>query len=67
MWQRQGRRVALTGHAGVTFEECFGASLWVAFGQTGMRMTELDKKDAEGLVAERQELSNALKELKWPS
>jgi hypothetical protein len=44
--------------------ECFGASLRVAFGLAGLRMAELDKKDAVGLVAERQELSDALKELK---
>ena len=44
--------------------ECFGASLRVAFGLAGMRMAELDKKDAQGLLVERQELSNALKDLK---
>jgi hypothetical protein len=44
--------------------ECFGASLRVAFGLAGMRIAELDKKDAEGLLAERQELSDALKDLK---
>ena len=44
--------------------ECFGASLRVAFGLAGMRMAELDMKDVEGPVAERQELSDALKDLK---
>jgi hypothetical protein len=44
--------------------ECFGASLRVAFGLAGMRIAELDKTDAEGLLAERQELSNALKGMK---
>jgi hypothetical protein len=44
--------------------ECFGASLRLAFGVAGMRLAELDKKDAQELLAERQELSDALKDLK---
>lgn len=43
---------------------CFGASLKVAFGMAGMRLVELDKKEAEALLSERQGLSNALKDLK---
>ena len=43
--------------------ECIGASLQTAFGVAGMRLAELDKKEAEGKQAERIELHDALKEM----
>ena len=43
--------------------ECLAASLKLAFGVAGMRLAELDKKEAESERAERQQLSNALKEM----
>lgn len=43
--------------------ECLAESLKVAFGVAGMRLAELEKKDAEGLKAERQQLNDALKEM----
>lgn len=43
--------------------ECFGASLRVAFGLAGLRIAELDKRDAEGVQSERQQLSDALKDM----
>jgi len=42
---------------------CMAKSLKLAFGVAGMRLAELDKKDAEGVLAERQELHTALKEM----
>lgn len=41
--------------------ECIGASLQMAFGVAGMRLAELDKKDADGKRAERAELHDALR------
>ena len=43
--------------------ECLGASLQMAFGVAGLRLAELEKKDAEGTKAERIELQDALREL----
>lgn len=43
--------------------ECLAGSLKAAFGVAGMRLAELDKKDAEGIQAERQQLHDALKEM----
>ena len=43
--------------------ECMAESLKLAFGVAGMRLAELDKKDAEGVQAERQQLHDALAEL----
>lgn len=43
--------------------ECLAESLKVAFGVAGMRLAELEKKEAEGLKAERQQLNDALKEM----
>jgi hypothetical protein len=43
--------------------ESMAESLKLAFGVAGMRLAELDKKDAEGLQAERQKLHDALGEL----
>jgi hypothetical protein len=43
---------------------CMGASLQTAFGIAGLRLAELDKKDVETQRAERQELHDALRELK---
>ena len=43
---------------------CLAESLKVAFGVAGIRLAELDKRDAEGLTNERQQLSEALKEMK---
>lgn len=43
--------------------ESLAESLKLAFGVAGMRLAELDKKDAEGVQAERQQLHEALAEL----
>jgi hypothetical protein len=43
--------------------DCLAESLKVAFGVAGMRLAELEKKDVEGLKAERQQLNDALKEM----
>ena len=43
--------------------DCLAESLKVAFGIAGMRLAELEKKDVEGLKAERQQLNDALKEM----
>jgi len=42
---------------------CLGASLQTAFGIAGLRLAELDKKDAERGQAEKSALYDALKEL----
>lgn len=42
---------------------CLGASLQTAFGIAGLRLAELDKKDAAGKQAEKLALHDALKEL----
>ena len=44
--------------------DCFAESLKVAFGVAGMRLAELEKKEAEGMKSERQQLHDALKDLK---
>jgi len=44
--------------------ECMAESLKMAFGVAGMRLAELDKKDAEGVQAERRQLHDALEEMK---
>jgi hypothetical protein len=43
--------------------ECMAESLKLVFGVAGMRLAELDKKDAEGVQAERQQLHDALGDL----
>lgn len=43
--------------------ECMAESLKMAFGVTGMRLAELDRKEAEGVQAEREQLHAALGEL----
>lgn len=43
--------------------ECLAASLKVAFGVAGMRLAELDKQDSEGVKVEKQQLSDALKDM----
>ncbi|MBA3623653.1 MAG: hypothetical protein H0W48_04225 [Methylibium sp.] len=43
--------------------ECMAESLKLAFGVAGLRLAELDKKEAEGLQAERRQLHDALGEL----
>jgi hypothetical protein len=43
--------------------ECLAASLKVAFGVAGMRLAELDKQDAEGVKAEKQQLNDALEDM----
>jgi hypothetical protein len=43
--------------------ECLAESLKLAFGVAGMRLAELDKKDADSLLVERQQLRDALKEM----
>ena len=43
--------------------DSLAACLKLAFGVAGMRLAELDKKDAEGERAERQKLNDALKEM----
>ena len=43
--------------------ERLGASLQLAFGVAGMRLAELDKRDAQGKQAERVELHDALKDM----
>lgn len=43
--------------------ESMAASLKLAFGVAGMRLAELDKTDAAVIVAERQQLHDALKEM----
>lgn len=43
---------------------CLAESLKVAFGVAGIRLALLDKRDAEGLMNERQQLHDALGELK---
>jgi len=43
--------------------DCLAESLKVAFGVAGMRLAELEKKDVEGLKAERLQLSDALKDM----
>ena len=43
--------------------DCLAESLKVAFGVAGMRLAELEKKDAEGLKAEKQQLNDALKDM----
>jgi hypothetical protein len=42
---------------------CLAESLKAAFGVAGMRLAELEKKDAEGLKAEKQQFHDALKEM----
>ncbi len=42
---------------------CLGASLQTAFGIAGLRLAELDKRDAESHQAERKQLHDALREL----
>lgn len=42
---------------------CLGASLQTAFGIAGLRLAELDKRDAEGQQVERKQLHDALREL----
>jgi len=44
--------------------DCLAESLKVAFGVAGMRLAELEKKEAEGMKSERQQLHDALKDLK---
>lgn len=44
--------------------ECMAESLTAAFGVAGLRLAELDKKDAEGVQAERRMLHDALEEMK---
>lgn len=44
--------------------DCLAESLKVAFGVAGMRLAELEKKEAEGVKSERQQLHEALKDLK---
>ena len=44
--------------------DCLAASLTMAFGVAGLRLAELEMKDALGANAERQELHEALKEMK---
>jgi hypothetical protein len=44
--------------------DCMAESLKVAFGVAGMRLAELDKKEAERVQTERQELHDALREMK---
>jgi hypothetical protein len=44
--------------------ESLAESFKLAFGVAGLRLAELDKKDVEGMKAERQELHDALKEMK---
>lgn len=43
--------------------ECLVASLEAAFGVAGLRLAELDKKDADGVQTERRQLHDALAEL----
>lgn len=43
--------------------DCLAASLTMAFGVAGLRLAELEMKDALGANAERQELHDALKEM----
>ena len=43
--------------------DCLAESLKVAFGVAGLRIAELEMKDAAGASAERQELHDALKEM----
>jgi hypothetical protein len=42
---------------------CLGASLQTAFGIAGLRLAELDKKEAEGQQAEQKQLHDALRDL----
>ena len=42
---------------------CIAESLKLAFGVAGIRLAELDKRDAEGLMNERQQLSQALEDM----
>jgi hypothetical protein len=42
---------------------CLGASLQTAFGIAGLRLAELDKREAEGQQAERKQLHDALKDM----
>ena len=43
--------------------DCLAASLTMAFGVAGLRLAELEMKDALGVNAERQELHDALKDM----
>jgi len=43
--------------------DCLAESLKVAFGVAGMRLAELEKKEVEGLKAEKQQLHDALKDM----
>lgn len=62
---------ARTGRMKLTYKDtpprvldCLAESLKVAFGVAGMRLAELEKKEAEGMKSERQQLHDALKDLK---
>lgn len=44
--------------------DCLAESLKVAFGVAGLRLAELEMKEAVGVHAERHELHNALKDMK---
>ena len=43
--------------------DCLAESLKVAFGVAGLRLAELEKKDEAGVQAERNQLSDALKDM----
>ncbi len=61
--EKQGRMRRTYSEVPPRVLECIGASLQMAFGVAGMRLAELDKKDAEGKQAERVELRDALREM----
>lgn len=44
--------------------DCLAASLKLAFGVAGMRLAELEKKEAEDVMSDRQQLHDALKDMK---
>jgi hypothetical protein len=43
--------------------ECLAESLKVAFGLAGMKLAEMERRDAEGVQAERQRLHDGLREM----
>jgi hypothetical protein len=43
--------------------ECLSASLALAFGVAGLKLAELEKREAAGVVDERKQLTEALKEM----
>jgi hypothetical protein len=44
--------------------DCLAESLKVAFGVAGLRLAELERKEAEGVQAERRQLRDALKDMR---